>query len=256
MNKVYSTIFLIALFAWGSAGGEDNLDTDSAVTPTSVDSLQVEWVGTADTKAFGLLQTVFNLTQDGNNIPEGTLRLTDESGTVATNNVTGSITNSTMTISAIFTTTYGSVVEFGFVGDVIGDTYSGNVNLFENGVDMFAGGPFSLTRQAATNIPEPTTEVTNQCYNEYAVCMYNCGSNPSCEINCAMQYDTCLKTGPTGPGTIKDNTCLINCENTYLTCTSNCLSILIIDDEDFIRRQQCYNDCDRAKYTCETACPP
>ena len=162
-------LLLLLIGGCGSSGGDDPMvcpGDPGCPNPDPDVSMQGKWIGSTDTQMFNEeLQTTFDLTQDGSNIG-GTLQLTNSSGTVETDNVNGSVSNSTITISAIFSSQGDGTIEFGYKGTVEGDTYSGDVKIYENGTDTNRGGTFSLTKNGPTPDSGPNFEGTYTMYEE------------------------------------------------------------------------------------------
>ncbi len=108
--------------------------------------MQGTWQGSTTTETYGQEQTTFVLTQNGSDIL-GTLQCTDANGTcVETEDVTGSINNSMVSISAIFRGE--SDVEYLYTGTSTGNTYSGNVDLNVKGGVYEEGGTFSVAKSS------------------------------------------------------------------------------------------------------------
>ena len=135
-------LLLLLIGGCGSSGGDDpSVDIKN---PGSDVDMAGTWQGNT-----GELQTTFSLTQDDNNIG-GTLQLTNTDGDpIKTEDVSGTVKNSTVTISAIFPLKEGGQVEFAYEGTVSGDTYSGKVKIYENGSSTYKNGTFSLTKGPA-----------------------------------------------------------------------------------------------------------
>jgi hypothetical protein len=137
--------------------------------------MQGTWQGSTDTQMYGELQTTFNLTQDGSNIG-GTLQLiqstsTDDT-TIEVDDVSGEVNSSAVTISVNLPQQRGIAIEFSYEGTVAGDTYSGDVKIFENGTDTNRGGPFILTKNGSTPEPDgPSFSGTYTIYDESNDCL-------------------------------------------------------------------------------------
>jgi hypothetical protein len=168
-------IFLLMLLigGCGSSGGDDPIvcpgDPGCEDQGTDVE-MQGTWQGSTDTQAYGDMQTTFTLTQDGGNIG-GTLELSGSDGTYRDEDVSGTISNSAVTINAIFPLREGGQVEFSYEGSVTGDTYSGDVKLFQDGTDTNNGGSFTLTKNGQTPDTGTNFSGTYTIYDESNDCL-------------------------------------------------------------------------------------
>jgi hypothetical protein len=152
-------LLLLLIGGCGSSKGDDPMacpgDPGCPDNPGPNVNMEGTWQGSTIAMDEEL-QTKLTLTQNDNNI-EGILQLTFEDGkSTETEDVTGSISNSTVTISAVFPLQDGGQIEFGYEGTVSGDTYSGDVKLFKNGTNTNQGGPFSLTKNGTTSESDPS----------------------------------------------------------------------------------------------------
>jgi hypothetical protein len=129
--KERGKLLLVLLFsaacllnACGGGGGGDG------PTPVVNNNMQGVWNGNTSTQAFGDLSTTFTFSQDGNNLG-GKLQVTDNYTTFdETDDVTGSVNNSEVIISAIFNYQDGTKIELGYKGSAEGNTISGKTDVF------------------------------------------------------------------------------------------------------------------------------
>jgi hypothetical protein len=143
---IFITLFALILGGCGSSGGGDGGQQDPNNTPTDIEDMQGVWKGTTNTQIFGEEQTTFTLTQNGSDI-SGTLKLTDTDNNSYEAEANGSINNSSANISSIFDLEDGNGnIEYVYNGTIDGNTFSGNINLFENGVDTNQGGTFTVSK--------------------------------------------------------------------------------------------------------------
>lgn len=254
-------IFFMILFviSCGGGGGGDG-NSNPTNTPATNDNISGTWKGTSNTLAFGEAQTTFNFSQEGNNI-DGNLQWSDTGGTANTDDVSGTIYSSVVTISAIFYTATGSKVEFGYEGSLSDNICSGSIKLFVDDQDTGAGGTFSLSKyENASTGPPSETQPSQQCLNDYSVCAYYCGSNTSCNLDCISGYNNCLETGETNDdGNVDANgsLCRGGCVSSWVSCEGACrfgAGDLGEDEEGAINRQKCYNECAELRNTCEERC--
>lgn len=125
------------LYACGGGGGDGS-------TPVDI-NMQGEWKGTTTTQRFGEEQTTFVLTQTGSDI-SGTLKLADANNNLWEAEANGSVNNSSANISSFFSLEGGGNIEYAYDGTVEGSTFSGNINLYEDGVDTDQGGTFTVSK--------------------------------------------------------------------------------------------------------------
>lgn len=142
--KMKQSIIIAILFLLASCGGGGGGE-DGDNNPTTSVNVQGSWQGVTTTQEFGEEQTTFNLNQDGNNI-SGSLQCSSNNGTYETDNLTGSVNGSSVSISAIFPTTDDGDIEYGYVGTISEDTYTGEVDLYLDGNIYEQGGTFSFSR--------------------------------------------------------------------------------------------------------------
>jgi hypothetical protein len=147
-GRLLFCLILLLFFAsgCGSSSGDDPIscpgDPGCPDNPGSNVNMAGTWYGNT-----GEVETTFNLTQDGSNIL-GTLQLSTNDNTIDTEDVSGSVSGSTVEISATFRG--GNTLEFSYKGTVTGDTYSGNLTGFENGRETIKD-TFSLTKGSPTD---------------------------------------------------------------------------------------------------------
>lgn len=134
---LFSAACLLNACGGGGGGG--------GPTPADIEDMQGVWKGTTNTQMYGEEQTTFTLTQNGSDI-SGTLKLVDANNNSWQAEANGSVNNSSANISSFYSLETGGNIEYAYNGTIEGSTFSGNINLFEDGVDTDQGGSFSVSK--------------------------------------------------------------------------------------------------------------
>jgi hypothetical protein len=167
-----------------------NCGSSSDESEPSTQTVHGTWEGVTTTKSLGNVDTVFNFTQEGNNIVEGTLEWSHSNGTIVTDNITGTINDSTVTISALFPSTSNGTLEAGYEGSLSGSTYNGDISLFLDGNDTGDYGSFSLNKKdVAPVVPFPNDNPLLDCETMGWVCLINCFNEYELD---SSEYGDCL----------------------------------------------------------------
>lgn len=151
MNKRYvlSLIMLFSLILGCGGGSGGGSGKDNGKLPDDQDNNTVdvsgEWKGTMTTNNFGETQTVMVLKQDGSNI-SGEI----DFGKSHSDNISGSVDNSTVTLSIMFLTTEKKEVEFALEGKLNSNTYSGTLTIYFDGKVDEKDCKFSFQRDGNT----------------------------------------------------------------------------------------------------------
>ena len=144
--KFYLSLMIVPLLICGCGSGSDS----SPISPSNTIDMTGVWEGSMVPQKYNESQIRFDLTQTGPNL-SGEMTLGDH----LSDDVTGSVEGSTVTISAFFPAQGGGQIELAYTGPVEGNTFAGTFTYFLNGA-MEDEGTFSLT----SNGPIPNGEFT------------------------------------------------------------------------------------------------
>lgn len=143
IKKLYLSLMIVLLLICGCGGG-----SDSTISPSNTLDMTGVWEGTMVTPERSERQIRFDLTQIGPNI-SGEMTFDG----ARSEDVTGSVEGSTVTISVIFPARGGGQLELAYAGPVEGNTFSGTFTYFLRG-NIEDEGTFSLL----SNDPVPNEE--------------------------------------------------------------------------------------------------
>lgn len=178
-------------FACGGGGDGGGDGGNGGGEPMSV---QGEWYGVTTTQTYGreisaliIGQNEFNLHGDFYWVQDGFLYVADD--------VTGSVDGATVNISVRFP---NEKIEYGFVGTLRANEYSGNIDLYMDS-NLVERGTFLFNKDEAQGgdpEPEPEPQPNNVgCQNQYLLCRIQlCGSHldSTCTMTCYHNYTLCL----------------------------------------------------------------
>lgn len=234
----------------GINSGEGNGDGDSGISPTNVSGV---WRGLTNTDYYGKEKTVFDIIHEGNNISGTFTCSSEEQGWHDETKEIYYIFDEGVTVLAAVLHLADGNVTYVYYGTVNGNTYSGEAGLVLNDESLIGTGNFTLKKEVEGGDGDGGIE--EQCKNNYAWCVFNCGSNATCCYDCAVTYNNCLQGNSGGGGGGGGNQqCMSQCGSSWISCSSICTNISVYDEEDIIRRQKCYNECDQKRYNCEKDC--
>lgn len=149
-KKLFLSLIMVMLLICGCGGGSDGTWNEDFLPNNNDNALDMSgvWEGSLTAKERGEEQISFELTQNGSDLSGKGTFITYES-----DDVTGSVEDTTVTISAIFTLRSGREIEFAYEGTVEENTFSGTFAAYRNG-NMFDDGTFSLSKNDSTPDPD------------------------------------------------------------------------------------------------------
>lgn len=154
-------LFIIFQICGCGGGGSDDPANDPDSGPTKNVNVSGPWDGTATAQNGSVYQTAFTLTQDGNNIG-GTCEWVTEDETYHSPDVSGTVNNSTVTISIIFRDTENpdNYLELVYSGTVDGSDISGDITItgIWDGTERNGKASFTLSRPDDDPDPNPEPE--------------------------------------------------------------------------------------------------
>lgn len=160
MNKIFFSILVALSLIYGCSGGSD--DSSGGTNPLDLGgaSMSGQWEGTLNFENGETHRINFvGFVQEGANL-SGVHDWLFNGDTIQTEDVSGTIANSNVTISAIYRVIDSTdLVEFAYDGTVDGDVYSGNIR-FTNGAPnnphTDVAGTFSFSRVGGN--PQPNSQ--------------------------------------------------------------------------------------------------
>lgn len=159
MNKIFFSMFVALFFICGCGGGSGGGSNSTLPIEPGNGGMSGQWEGTLTYENGGSERANFvDFSQNGANI-SGIHELFDNGVPARTDDVSGSVTNSTVTISAIYRSPDSAdFVELAYEGTVDGDVYRGNLHVTGstgNNPRIDQRGTFTFTRGGGNPQPNP-----------------------------------------------------------------------------------------------------